>query len=210
MSRQSSFLTSVWLFVFSRTWDTVDVCGSFTVRMQRKGGLLLHIAFDQRQERPIFCLSWPSLADQQSNLLLEDRVDLSSQLPDPFAFLRERIKVGSKLCRPEEPIPACTNLSPFLEPGKPKRPPAARPPRVSRHRAWMSSRCFASTSCLNRKSCPSRDVPRYVHVWLSHGATMTPKLDNGAASLNRTTSIPRISRALRYERRERERPPDAR
>src|SRR2546427_6193174 len=85
-----------------------------------KGGLLLHIAFDQSQERPIFCLSWPSLGDQQSNLLLEDRVDLSSQLPDPFAFLRERIKVGSKLCRPEEPIPACTNLSPFLEPGKPK------------------------------------------------------------------------------------------
>src|SRR5207245_7701421 len=158
-----------------------------------KGGLLLHIAFDQSQERPIFCLSWPSLGDQQSNLLLEDRVDLYSQLPDPFAFLRERIKVGSRLCRPEEPIPACTNLSPFLEPGKPKRPPAARPPRVSRHRAWMSSRCFASTSCLNRKSCASPDVPRSVHVWLAPGATITPQPEKGRAIPNRTSSIQRTS-----------------
>src|SRR2546426_2589268 len=164
----------------------------------------------QSQERPIFCLSWPSLGDQQSNLLLEDRVDLSSQLPDPFAFLRERIKVGSKLCATRRAHTCLHESLPISRTRQAKKPPVARPPRVSRHRAWMSSRCFASTSCLNRKSCPSRDVPRYVHVWLSHGATMTPKLDNGAASLNRTTSIQRISKALRYERRERERPPDAR
>src|SRR2546427_11449384 len=132
MSRQSSFLTSVWLFVFSRTWDTVDVCGSFTVRMQRKGGLLLHIAFDQRQERPIFCLSWPSLADQQSNLLLEDRVDLSSQRPDPFAFLRERIKVGSKLCRPEEPPYLLARISPhFSNPASQKASSRSATSRVA-------------------------------------------------------------------------------
>src|SRR6266704_5084071 len=41
-------------------------------------------------------------------------------------------------------------------------------------------------------------------------ASMTPELDNGAANLNRATSIQRISKALRYESRERERAPDAR
>src|SRR2546428_10110716 len=126
MSRQSSFLTSVWLFVFSQTWDTVDLLRLIHSWNAEKGGLLLHIAFDQSQERPIFCLSWPSLGDQQSNLLLEDRVDLSSQLPDPFAFLRERIKVGASSADPKSPY-LLARISPISRTRQAKRPPAARP-----------------------------------------------------------------------------------
>src|SRR2546425_10852572 len=87
------------------------------------------------------------------------------------------------------------------------------------HRHWRNegfndiirteaSVCVFEVLCLDllaeSKSCPSRRPsvrPRFV---CPMEASMTPKLDNGAASLNRATSIQRIGKALRHESRERE------